>query len=818
MKIKRNLSSLFFTECDLVIAILDIDGFIIASSKKFEKFMGTISVTFDEHEQPVNPELAAGTPNILDFGPRYDDKGFPPEKKDLPRSIRDILGSHETVRFWTTLSGLVNRECKEVNFETTLRFKPEEGGELHWFNIHAWLIDDADDPKAPYIGINIQNKTLMREEEKRLLVESEITEKANIAKSQFLANMGHEIRTPIQTIVGMTELLENTELDHEQAEYARQVKFSANVLHSLINDILDYSKIETGKMSLERIHFPLEQIIEQAVEMVSLEAHKKGLEINAHIPKELNIMISGDPDKLRQIIIHLAKNAIKFTNEGVVTIKAKFAVLEKKRALQVAVADTGIGISEEARSKLFSTFMQADTSDTRPFSGAGLGLVISQSLVELMNGRIEMIPNEKGGSIFRFTVPLEISKMEALPLPEIENISQTRILVADDNEETRDILTEYLRDIGCLYIDSTVSGENALKMMEKAIAEGNPYTLCLLDLIMPETDISKLVEEIQNDEALQQSSFVLMTPNGYTGINAVAETGNTFQKWFRASISKPIKRKNLAETINAVLNEAPEPENDTEVSDNSTLINLATADKPLILIAEDNPTNQKLFSIIMEKLGFPVVLCNDGQEALDKAGIFNPELILMDIQMPVMNGNQAAKILRERGFQKPIIAITAGLFADEQEQCLKAGINEILLKPFNQTDIKNILEKWLPQHTEIFNIDDLHKTFMEDDAIAVSFLTRFIDRTGGQIENILILQQSEDWEAARREAHTIKGSSRCLGGRELGKAAERLEAAYKNINHSEMEAAFIPLKDAFNRFKVKAESFVQSFTNTNTGQ
>jgi signal transduction histidine kinase/DNA-binding response OmpR family regulator len=794
MKIKRNLSSLFFTESDLVIAILDIDGFIIASSKKFEQFMGFVSVTFDEHEQPINP------------------------KRDLPRSIRDILGSHETVKFWTALSRLINKESKEIDFETPLRFKAEEGGMIYWFNIHAWLIEGAGNSKAPFIGINIQNKTLMREEEKRLLEENEITEKANIAKSQFLANMGHEIRTPIQTIIGMTDLLETTELDHEQVEYARQIKFSANVLHSLINDILDFSRIETGKMALERINFPLEQIIEQAVEMVSLEAHKKGLEINAHIPKELNMMIWGDPDKFRRIIINLAKNAIKFTNKGGVTINAQFAVLEKNRALQVAVTDTGIGISEEARGKLFSTFMQADISDTRPFSGAGLGLAISQSLVEMMNGRIEMIPNEKGGSIFRFTVPLEISKMEAPPLPEIENISKVSILIADDNEETRAIITEYLRDIGCLHIDSAASGKSALEMMKKAVADGNPYTLCLLDLIMQETDISEIAAEIQNDKALRLTRYILMTPNGNTGINFATEVGKIFQKWFKASIDKPIKRQILADTINAVLNEEAEPENDTEVSDNSAMLNTPKTDKPLILIAEDNPINQKLFAIIMEKLGFPVVLCNDGQEALDKAGICNPELILMDIQMPVMNGYQATQILRERGFQKPIIAITAGIYADEQEQCQKAGIDEIFIKPLNQADIKNILEKWLPGSIEIFSIDDLRKTFMEDDAIAVSFLTRFIERTGGQLENFLILQQSEDWETARREAHTIKGSSRGLGGRELGKAAERLEAAYKNINHSEMEAAFIPLREAFGRFKIKAESFIQSFTNTNTGQ
>jgi CheY-like chemotaxis protein/HPt (histidine-containing phosphotransfer) domain-containing protein len=371
-----------------------------------------------------------------------------------------------------------------------------------------------------------------------------------------------------------------------------------------------------------------------------------------------------------------------------------------------------------------------------------------------------------------------------------------------------------LNDIGCPSVDSAVSGKNALEMMKKAASDGNPYTLCLVDMVMPETDVWKLAEEIRNEKAIHQASLVLMVPNGHIRINSRTD----FQKWFSARISKPIKRQSLVDTINAVLRGQAEPDYDPEVSDSSTQLNPAGANKPLILIAEDNPINQKLFAVVMEKLGFPVVLCNDGQEALDMTETYNPGLILMDIQMPRLNGYEATKILREKGFQKPIIAITAGIFADEQEQCLKVGINEILLKPFNQADIKKILEKWLPDHIEVFSVNDLRRTFMDHDEMAVSFLTRFIERTGGQLDNILTLQQSEDWEAARREAHTIKGASLNLGGRELGKAAERLEFAYKNINHSEMEAAFIPLREAFNRFKIKAEVFVQSFTTTAMGQ
>ena len=670
-------------------------------------------------------------------------------------------------------------------------------------------------------------------------------------KTQFLANISHEIRTPIQTIIGMTELLEETKLDHEQSEYSGQIKFSAEVLLSLINDILDFSKIESAKMELEHISFYLEQAIEQAVDMISLEAHKKGLEIATDIPRELDTIIRGDPNKFRQIIINLVKNAVKFTYKGGVTVTAGLAKLDGKPALRVSVTDTGIGMSKDARNRLFNTFMQADASDTRRYGGSGLGLAISQSLVELMNGRIEMIPNKKGGSIFRFTIPLEFSEAESPPLPAIEKAGELRILVVDDREEPRQIISSYLRDLGCPRVSAASSGEKALEMMRKAAAKGYPYRLCFIDMIMPVMDGWRLTSEIHNDKTISSCDLIMMVPRGPLN----ADIKMTLLKYLKAHIYKPVKRRNLIDTINIVLGNIPELESadDSEeikpqASPQKTPPQGSENSKYLILIAEDHPINQKLFSMIFERMGFRTAISDDGIDAVEKAGAENPDLILMDIQMARMNGFEAAAELRRTNFTKPIIAITASVLGDERDKYAKCGINDILLKPFRQSDIHGMIQKWLPRQEtltpepkapeeppqaipagdtppaapaetpaaaasdadEIFSLQDFRESFMNNEEAACPLLRRFIDRTDEQILLIKEIQGRKDWEAAMREAHTIRGAALIMGGRELGKAASRLELAFRNCDYPEMNAAYEPVRTAFGRFKISAEKYLES--------
>jgi signal transduction histidine kinase/CheY-like chemotaxis protein len=582
--------------------------------------------------------------------------------------------------------------------------------------ITLWRINE--DPSAPppergpFLGVSIRDRTGEWIEEQQLKEDVKQAEQNIEAKSLFLANMSHEIRTPIQTIIGMTELLQDTRLDQEQAEYSRQVKFSAEVLLSLINDILDYSKIEAGRMDLEHIPFDLEQAVEQAVEMISLEAHKKGLEIIMDIPPDLGAPVYGDPDKFRQIVINLSKNAVKFTRAGEVIVTVRWTTLAGKEAVRVAVADTGVGVPETVRDKLFTTFYQADPSNTRRFGGTGLGLAISKNLVEIMGGAIGMMPNVGGGSIFHFTVPVERSGNPPRPLPEIPGRRDVRILVVDDREEFRRILVNCLNDLDFTNSGEAAFGEEALTEMRDAARRGKPYELCFLDMNMLPMDGWRLAAAINADPAINSAHLVLMVPNGLLG----ADAKMTLLRWFSAHINKPVTRRNLAAVIADVLTS---PLTDTEAGRGAPLSAStaaeaaapavsgavlpapagalpyeAAAGKPLILIVEDNPVNQNLFALIMQRLGYPAILADDGMDALEKTAANPVSIVFMDIQMPKMNGYEAAEELRRRGFTKPVIAVTASALADEWEHCRAAGFDDILIKPFKRPDIERMLLLW----------------------------------------------------------------------------------------------------------------------------
>ncbi|MCL2320442.1 MAG: ATP-binding protein, partial [Treponema sp.] len=430
----------FFDKSDTAMAVISRNGLVLKANEKFVSLLKSLS--------------------------------FFPENAAAPaRDIPDIPDVSHITQLWSLLLPVINGEKTFVVFEIPLHFRSDKLEINHWFNVHAWRVDGPGQQDW-LAGIYMEDYTLVRQEEKKLLDGMETAERAMEAKDQFLANMSHEIRTPIQTIIGTTELLQDTNLDHEQNEYSRQVKFSAEVLLSLVNDILDYSKIEAGKMELEHIEFDLEQTIEQAVEMITLEAHKKELAVVTNIPLETNIIIIGDPSKFRQIVINLVKNAVKFTKEGGVVVSSVLTSLDGRDAVRISVADTGIGITEETRARLFSTFMQADASNTRRFGGTGLGLAISRNLVELMNGRIEMLPNEGGGSVFRFDIPIERSENKPPPLPPPEQDGKIRILIVDDREQERTIAVSYLRELGYADITQAESGDSALRIMRAAAAAG----------------------------------------------------------------------------------------------------------------------------------------------------------------------------------------------------------------------------------------------------------------------------------------------------------------------------------------------------------
>jgi CheY-like chemotaxis protein len=419
-----------------------------------------------------------------------------------------------------------------------------------------------------------------------------------------------------------------------------------------------------------------------------------------------------------------------------------------------------------------------------------------------------------------------------------------RILVTDDHPETCRIITAYLHEMGWQNTDAAHSGEEALLMLRAAAAANRHYELCLIDMIMPRMDGWRLGAEIINDQSINNSRLILMIPHGLLE----AEAKMTLLKWFNAYINKPITRRALAKIIPLALEDTVEaleaeeedgaPEAEAPGAENSAAGGPAAgkfaAGKPLILVAEDHPVNQKLFGVILEKLGYPSVLADDGQDALEKAAAHPVSLIFMDIQMPRMNGYEAAEELRKRGFNGPLVAVTASALADERERCKQAGFNDILLKPFRRPDIEGMLQKWDPAaeappaegpapaegaaekvyaaapagDPAIFDRREALESFLDNAEMVKSLLVRFLDRTGAALDAIDRCLREKNQDEGRREAHTIKGSALTLGGKELGAAAAALELAFKNAEFGEAGALAPPLADAFGRFKAEAESFI----------